>query len=40
MVLSSNLFQDVAASEFMLENGDYDLDFKTEKNDKSKVLTP
>jgi len=31
---------DVAASEFKLENGNYDLDFKTANNDKSKVLTP
>lgn len=34
------IFQDVAASEFKTEQGNYDLDFKTEGNDGSKVLTP
>lgn len=31
---------DTAASEFKTEDGNYDLDFKTPNNDKSKVLTP
>lgn len=31
---------DVAASEFLLKNGNYDLDFKTDNNDGSEVLTP
>ena len=30
---------DVAASEFLVEGGKYDLDFKTKDNDGSKVLT-
>eukprot|EP00605_Chrysophyceae_sp_TOSAG23-4_P002073 GSChrysophyteH1.ASY1.ANO1.2294.1 assembled CDS len=30
---------DVAASEFLLPNGNYDLDFKTENNDGSQVLS-
>lgn len=30
---------DVAASEFFKEGGNYDLDFKTENNDGSKVLS-
>ena len=30
---------DVAASEFFTEDKKYDLDFKTENNDKSKVIT-
>jgi len=30
---------DVAASEFCIEGGNYDLDFKTKNNDKSQVLT-
>ncbi len=30
---------DVAASEFRTEENNYDLDFKTPNNDKSKVLT-
>jgi len=30
---------DVAASEFFVENGKYDLDFKTKNNDKSQVKT-
>ena len=30
---------DVAASEFYTEDKKYDLDFKTENNDKSKVIT-
>jgi enolase len=31
---------DVAASEFITKDGNYDLDFKTPNNDRSKVLTP
>merc|ERR1719379_1794761 len=31
---------DVAASEFLLKDGNYDLDFKTDNNDGSEVLTP
>ena len=30
---------DVAASEFYTDDKKYDLDFKTENNDKSKVIT-
>lgn len=31
---------DVAASEFKTEQGNYDLDFKTENNNGKSVLTP
>ena len=30
---------DVAASEFLLKDGRYDLDFKTDNNDGSQVMT-
>jgi len=36
-----DLGMDVAASEFLVpKTGKYDLDFKTENNDKSKQITP
>ena len=35
-----DLGMDVAASEFLTDDGNYDLDFKTEDNDGSKVVTP